>query len=262
MFVATPRDGIAFVTGASSGIGRQVALDLAGLGFTVVANARRADALADLAASAPAPGRIIAAPGDATDTAALAALIDAAVAAHGPIALAFLNVGINAADIRHPLDAGLAWTTFETNVKSVVNAIEPLARHMRQAGRGQIAVNGSVAGYVGFSGAGYYGASKAALVHLCETLRLQLAGDGITVQLVSPGFVETPLTAGARFPMPFLMPVSAASRRIIRGFGSGRFEITFPRRLSWLLKTLRILPYWVYFPLAKAMLSMQPARRK
>jgi NAD(P)-dependent dehydrogenase (short-subunit alcohol dehydrogenase family) len=261
MYRASPADGVAWITGASSGIGRQVAIDLAAEGYTVIATARRAEALNLLAAEPRSTGRIVAAPCDAIDTDAMAALVADIVATHGPIALAFLNVGINAADPRDPFEAKAGWSTFEANVRSVINGLDPLIRHMRQTGRGQMAINASLSGFVGFNGAGYYGASKAALIHLAETLRMQLRPAGITIQVVSPGFIRTPLTADARMPMPFLMSVEEASRRIISGFGTTRFEITFPRRLSWFLKLLRILPYWIYFPLGEKLLSMELSKK-
>jgi NAD(P)-dependent dehydrogenase (short-subunit alcohol dehydrogenase family) len=261
MYCASPADGVAWVTGASSGIGRQVAMDLAAKGFTVIATARRSDELATLALAAKGPGRIIVAPCDATDTDAMAALVAKIIATYGLIALAFLNVGINLADRDNPFEATKGWATFEGNVKSVANGIDPLIRHMRDIGHGQIAINASIAGYVGIAGAGYYGASKAALIHLAETLRMQLTPEGITIQVVSPGFVGTALTAGAPIPMPFLMSVEEASRRIVAGLGTTRFEITFPRRLSWFLKLLRILPYWAYFPLGSTFLSMESKKK-
>jgi NAD(P)-dependent dehydrogenase (short-subunit alcohol dehydrogenase family) len=254
MNTATPPDGVVWITGASSGIGRQVARDFSAKGFTVIATARRADELTALAASAPGPGRVIAAPCDTTDTAAMAALVATIIADHGPIALAFLNVGINGVDWKNPFEATQGWRIFEANVKSVIN--------MRGRGRGQIAVNASLAGYVGLTGSGYYGASKAALIHLCETLRMQLTPAGITVQVVCPGFIGTPLTSGAPFPMPFLMSVEEASRRIVAGFATTRFEITFPRRLSYVLKVIRALPHWIYFPLAARLALMRPRKRK
>lgn len=250
MFIAKPTDGIAWITGASSGIGRQVAIDLAAAGFRVAVSARRADALDALAAGATGPGRILPHACDLTDIAAVRATVAAIIATEGPIALAFLNVGINSVTWRDPFNADNAWTTVEVNVRSVANALEPLIAHMRAQGRGQIVINGSLSSYMGLPGAGYYGASKAALLHLAETLRPQLA-PGITVQVLNCGFVETPLTADAGFPMPFILPVEDAARRIVRGMATSRFEITFPRRLSIILKLVRLLPYGLVLPLIR-----------
>ena len=140
------------------------------------------------------------------------------------------------------------------NLLGTGNCLEPLLKVMVQRRRGRIAIMASVAGYRGLPNAAYYGASKAALINLAEALKLDLDPYGVAVQLIDPGFVETPMTARNPFPMPFLMPVEQAAERIARGLASGRFEITFPRRFTWQLKLLRCLPYSVYFP-------RRPARR-
>lgn len=260
MYIAKPADGIVWITGASSGIGRQVALDLAGLGYRVAVSARRADELDKMAAAHTGPGAILPVSLDLTDREAVAATVTRMVADHGAIALAFLNVGLFAVDRKQPFNAGNAWKTMEGNVKTVINALDPLITHMSEQGRGQIVINASLSSYMGLPGAGYYGASKAALLHLAETLRAQLIHSGLTVQVVNCGFIETPLTSGAKFPMPFLMKVDEASRRIVAGMRSGRFEITFPKRLSWMLKVLRLLPYWLALRLTARAASRSPDR--
>lgn len=118
---------------------------------------------------------------------------------------------------------------------------------MAARGKGQIAVNASLAGYRGLPGAAAYGASKAAAIHLCEALRFDCERHGIRLQLVNPGFVETPMTKRNRFPMPFMVSLEAAAVRIVEGFARGGFEIVFPRRLAWLMKGMRLLPYPAYF---------------
>jgi short-subunit dehydrogenase len=118
---------------------------------------------------------------------------------------------------------------------------------MKARASGRIVLVSSVAGYRGLPRAAAYGASKAALTHLGEALRLSLAPDNITVQVVNPGFVATPLTAKNDFPMPFLMPAEDAAQRILKGLAGSAFEITFPRRFTYFLKLLRILPYGLYF---------------
>ncbi len=107
----------------------------------------------------------------------------------------------------------------------------------------------SVAGYRGLPTAAAYGASKAALINLCESLWLDLKGSGIRLQVINPGFVRTPLTEKNDFKMPALIEPDEAAERILKGLLSDRFEITFPKRFVYLLKLLRILPYRWYFNL-------------
>lgn len=261
MYTAKPADGIVWITGASSGIGRQVALDLAALGYRVAVSARRGEELDAMAARYTGPGAILPYPLDLTDREAVAATVAGMIAEHGTIALAFLNVGLFAVDRKQPFAAENAWKTMEGNVKTVINALDPLIAHMSAQRRGQIVINASLSSYIGLPGAGYYGASKATLLHLSETLRAQLIHLGITVQVVNCGFIETPLTSGAKFPMPFLMKVDQASRRIISGMQSGRFEITFPKRLSWMLKALRLLPYPIALRLTARAASRSPDKQ-
>lgn len=261
MYTAKPADGIVWITGASSGIGRQVALDLAAQGYRVAVSARRGDELAAMAAVQSGPGAILPYPLDLTDREAVAETVARMIADHGDIALAFLNVGLFAVDRKQPFAAENAWKTMEGNVKTVFNALDPLIARMSGRRRGQIVINASLSSYIGLPGAGTYGASKAALLHLSETLRAQLIHEGITVQVVNCGFIATPLTAGAKFPMPFLMQVDEAARRIIAGMRSGRFEITFPKRLSWMLKVLRLLPYPIALRLTARAASRSPDKR-
>ena len=114
---------------------------------------------------------------------------------------------------------------------------------------GQIAIVASVAGYRGLPGGGAYGASKAALIALAESLRCDLQRHDVLMQVINPGFVRTPMTAVNAFPMPFLLEADDAARRIIRGLQRTAFEIAFPWRLVWLLKMLRCLPARAYFAL-------------
>lgn len=249
---AVPADGVAWVTGASSGIGRMVALRLARDGFVVAASARGEGDLAALVAEAAgAGGRIEAFPLDVTDPAATAATVAAIEARLGPIALAILNAGVyrpvDGADL--DLDACLA--TVRVNLDGTIGCLVPVIAAMRARRAGQIAVVSSVAGYRGLPTSAAYGGSKAALFNLAESLRFDLEPIGIRIQVVAPGFVDTPATRRNPFPMPFLMPVAAAADRLVDGLRGSAFEITFPRRFTWGLKLLRILPYRLYFPLVR-----------
>jgi NAD(P)-dependent dehydrogenase (short-subunit alcohol dehydrogenase family) len=247
-FRAAPADGVAWVTGASSGIGRATALELVRRGWTVVATARRQAELDALAAEPASMGRIRAEAGDVTDAARMAAIVDGMASRHGPLALAFLNAGTYFQD-KGDFDAALVMRTFAVNVGGAAHCLEPVLRVMKARGKGQVAVNASVAGYGGLPRSVAYGPSKAALINMCASLRFAMAEAGINVQVVCPGFVGTPLTDQNDFPMPFLIPAEEAARRICDGFAKAGFEIAFPRRMALLLKALNLLPYRLYFPL-------------
>ena len=130
-FRASPRDGVAFVTGASSGIGRAVALLLAERGFTVAVSARRGAELDAVAKQSP---KIFAYPGDVAEAAKMAAIIAAIEASHGPIALAFLNAGVYFPSERKKFDADVAWRTFEVNVGGAIDCLGPLLEAWYRAG--------------------------------------------------------------------------------------------------------------------------------
>ncbi|OCW58882.1 SDR family NAD(P)-dependent oxidoreductase [Hoeflea olei] len=249
-YSATPNDGSAWVTGASSGIGRALALKLAREGFTVHATARSADALAELEKEAqPLKGRIIAAPGDVTDSGAMAAVARRIDTEGGGLALAVFNAGVYLPVHGETLKVEDFDKTFAVNLSGVVNCLVPAIERMKPRGRGQIAIVSSVTGYGGMPTSAAYGATKAALINMAESLKFDLDKLGVRIQVINPGFVDTPATADNAFEMPALMQPEDAADRIASGLKSNGFEITFPRRFTYVLKLLQFLPYPAYFAL-------------
>ena len=140
---------------------------------------------------------------------------------------------------------------YRINVRTVAAMGRAALPGMLARGSGHIAIMASVAGYRGLPNGGSYGPTKAALINLAETLRLELAPAGITVSVVNPGFVDTPATQKNDFDMPDLMPVEDAAAALEAGLVAGRFEISFPWRFTRLMKLIRLLPNWLYLRLAK-----------
>jgi len=244
---AKPKDGFVWITGASSGIGRAVALELAHRGFRVAATARRRDALDELTRLNE---NIYAFPGDVTDRDKMASIVSEIESIHGPIALAFLNAGLYLPAERRGFLPEIIAQTFDVNIGGTVNSLAPALDVMRKRRAGQIVITSSLAGYGGIPGSLAYCATKSALISMAETLRLTAAADGINVQVVNPGFVATAMTSSdTSFEMPFLMTAEEAAKRICDGFDHGGFEITFPRVLAWSFKIARLLPYPLFSPM-------------
>jgi len=250
--------GCVWITGASSGLGRALATALARQGRIVVASARSKETLDAVAAECrEGRGRIVAMPLDVTDRSAAAAAAESIEREVGMIDLAVLNAGTHKPDSAGDFDAGAVREILDLNLMGVVHGLEALLPRMMGRGRGQIAIVASLAGCCGLPYAAAYGASKAGLINLAESLRPELQRAGVKLQIVNPGFVRTPLTDRNDFPMPFLMELDDAVAAFLRGLASERFEIFFPRRLAYVLKLLRLLPYPLYFALTRRLLRDQ-----
>ena len=246
-FTARPEHGCAWVTGASSGIGRAVALKLAAAGFTVAVTARDQAKLATLAAESN--GRIHAFPADVTDAAAVIRILGEIEGRCGRLALAVLNAGVFLpvhGEAMRQLDFD---KTFAVNLHGTVHCLLPAVEAMKRSGHGQIALVSSVTGYGGLPTSAAYGATKAALINMAESLRFDLDKLGIRIQVINPGFVDTPATAQNEFPMPALVTPDKAATEILKGLAGKGFEITFPKRFTYGLKLGRFLPYGLYFAL-------------
>ena len=248
MSAAKPTDGIAWITGASTGIGAAVAARLVRDGWTVAITARAEDRLRALAAAHP--GRMIVAPGDITDAAAMASVRARIEAESGrPVALAILNAGAWKEMGAEDFDLAAFAMMVQTNLIGTAAVLDTVMPGMIARRAGQIAIVASVAGYRGLPRAVAYGATKSALISMAESLKFDLDRVGVTMTVINPGFVRTPMTDTNRFPMPFLLEVDDAAGRIVRGLARGGFEVTFPWQLAWPLKLLQILPARLFFAL-------------
>lgn len=243
--------GLAWITGGGTGIGRALALRLAADGWQVVVSGRRPEPLEETASLAP--GAVHAWPLDVTDVAAVRRAVADIETKHGPIALAVLNAGMYQAVKLDSFKAEVMAEHMKVNYQGVVNGMDALLPAMRKRKSGHMVLVASVAGYRGLPLASAYGPTKAALINLAESLKYMFEKAGLTISVCNPGFVETPLTEGNKFPMPFLMKVDDAAAALQRGIYARKFEIAFPTRFVLILKFMRALPYWAYFPLIKRM---------
>jgi len=241
-------DGVVWITGASAGIGRQLALKMVREGYIVVGTARNEDRLAELALEvSDLEGRFYSLPCDVTDREGMANAVFAIEATYGPIRLAVLNAGNYWPVAGEAMDLDDYRKNYEVNLFGVLNGLAPVVEKMKNHGKGQVALVASVSGYTGLPAASAYGACKAALINMAESLKFDFDKLNIRIQIVNPGFIDTPLTDKNDFAMPFKMPVDKAVDRMLHGFERGGFEITFPRRFTYILKVLRWLPHSVYF---------------
>jgi short-subunit dehydrogenase len=218
----------AVVTGASSGIGRAVAVELARRGVPVGAVARRADRLADLRRTAA--GRIETEVADVTDRPALAAAVRRLADRLGPIDLLVANAGVAGGEVE---------AVMRVNFLGVVHAIDAVLPTMLARGRGHLVGVSSLAAYKGLPGSAAYSASKAAVNAYLEGLRIELRPRGVAVTCVCPGFVRTEMTADKTHPMPFLMDADRAARRIVSALRRRPAVYDFPKRMRavmWLAK--------------------------
>jgi NAD(P)-dependent dehydrogenase (short-subunit alcohol dehydrogenase family) len=246
-----------WVVGASSGIGAELARALQRRGARIAVSARRADALRDVMAAQPAPG----APGpmvpaeilplDVNDADALADACRQLRERWGGIDLVLWVAGTYQPMQAANFELGAARRMLDTNLMAVFGGLAALLPMLIEQRAGGIALVSSVAGYSGLPQALVYGPTKAALINLAESLYLDLHPSGIGVYLVSPGYVDTPATAGNAYRMPALISAHEAAAATLDGIAAGRFDIHYPKRFTLWLKFARLLPYRLYFALVR-----------
>lgn len=243
---------IAWITGAGKGIGRALALRLARDGWTIAASARTASDLEELTASAP-PGAVHPFVLDVTDLPATQAVVGEIERRLGALDLVVFNAGTYVPTDVTPFKPEAFRVQLEVNVMGVVHGLSAIVPLFVERRTGHIAVMSSVAGYRGLPAAAAYGATKAALINMCESMKTELEPHGVAMSVICPGFVKTPLTDKNTFPMPFLIEADEAAEYIVRGLAAGKFEIAFPPFFALIMKTLRILPNALFFALSRRM---------
>ncbi len=235
------KDQIVWVIGASSGIGSALARELAARGATLALSSRRKDELESLKAGLGARHRIFVL--DVTEAETALRTAQAIRAAFGRIdRIVFLAAAYTPMKT-DALDLAVAKGIVDVNLTgafNIVHAAVPILKSQKT--KSQLALCGSVAGYIGLPGGQPYSATKAAIINLAESLHAECK-DTIDIKLVSPGFVRTVLTDKNNFNMPMIIEPEQAAKEIADGLLSRRFEIHFPKKFTTFLKMLRLFPY-------------------
>jgi short-subunit dehydrogenase len=237
---------VAIVTGASSGIGWELAKTLAAQQCAVGVVARRKDRLDALVQEIHAAGgKAAAAAADVSDRAQTLAAIGSLRAQLGPVDLLIANSGVGMPTTLEPMNTEDIETMLKVNTLGVVYSIEAVLPEMLQRGKGHLAAVSSLAAYLGMPGESGYCASKAAVNSYMDGLRVQLRRRGIHVTTICPGFIETPMTAHNTFAMPWLLKADRAAQLIVRALGRKKKVYNFPWQLSLLLKLAAWAPDWI-----------------
>ncbi|MCA1816751.1 MAG: SDR family NAD(P)-dependent oxidoreductase [Acidobacteria bacterium] len=238
---------VVLVTGASSGIGRSLAVELGGRGASVGLVARRAESLNEVAREVEAAGgRALALAADVTDAAAVRAAAESLRAKFGAVDVLVANAGVGTLTDDYARLGGQVAETVEINLHGAANSVAAVLPEMIARGQGHLVAISSLASYRGLPKSGAYCASKAAMNALFESLRLDLKGTGVIVTIIKPGFIKTPLTAGREAQMPYLMELDDATRKILRAIETRRTSYAFPWQLASLVRLGRLMPDRLY----------------
>ncbi len=240
-----------WLTGASSGIGAALAEILLQQGHHLALSARSEAPLQALAERWPQ--QVLVLPGDLGDAEQVRAIGQRIAAAWGALDCAILNAGTCEYIDARAFEAAMVERVVRANLFSAAHCIEAALPLLRRGHQPHLVAVASSVTFLPLPRAEAYGASKAALRYLCESLRLDLAAEGIAVTLVSPGFVDTPLTRRNDFPMPMRWPVERAARHIAERLPRRPFEIAFPGAFVAILLLLAHLPRRLQLALGRRM---------
>tara|TARA_X000000368_G_scaffold389461_1_gene351860 strand:- start:321 stop:1079 length:759 start_codon:yes stop_codon:yes gene_type:complete len=248
-------DKTIWITGASTGIGRALAIKFAKNGWNVAASARRKNLLKELE---ELNKNIYSFPLDVTDKEKCKEVFKKIEDKFKSIDISFFSTGTWDPGREKEIDVEQIENVMKINFFGTLNCIKSVEKYYRNRGNGHISIVSSIAGYRGLPNSTGYGPSKSALNNLAESLFFDFNRYGVRVSLISPGFIKTPMTDKNDFKMPFLRTADFAADKIYEGLvNSNKFEIHFPKQLTLILKLLRILPYSLYLKLISKLTKYQ-----
>ena len=244
-----------WITGASSGIGKALALKFAKEGWQVAASARRENLLNELS---KLNKNISSFPLDVNNKDKCKETFKLIKNKYQNIDICFFCTGTWDPKKEKDIDIEQIEHVMKVNFFGTLNCIKAVEQYFKDKKSGHISIVSSVAGYRGLPNSTGYGASKAALNNLAESLYFDFGRQNVRVSLVSPGFIKTPMTDKNEFKMPFLKTPEFAAEKIYNGLVNGSsFEIDFPKELTMILKLLKILPNRLYLYLIKKLTKLQ-----
>ena len=235
---------LAWITGGGNGIGKALALALDKRGWQVIISGRTEQ---KLQAVVELGQKIAYLTLDVTDREQSQQVFNTLYEKYGLPDVVVLNAGDYTPMPVDEFNLDLIYKLNQVNYLGVMNGLASILPLMKARKSGQILLMASVAGYRGLPDAAPYGATKAALINFCEAMYIPLKKEGVLLRIINPGFVTTQLTAKNTFKMPAEITSTEAAGRIVKSLASESFEITFPKRFTYILKILRILPYRLYF---------------
>ena len=232
-----------WITGASSGIGKALAVKFSLEGWKVAISARRKEILDEMAEKE----NIFSYPLDVTNQNQIKDVFSKIINDFGDLDLCVFSSGTYDPKLEQEINIKQNKFVMETNFFGVLYCIKTVEKYFKEKKEGHISIVSSIAGYRGLPNSSGYGPSKAALTNLTESLYFDFKKYNVRISLVSPGFIKTPLTDKNEFQMPFIKSPEFAAEKMFKGLTKTKaFEIHFPKALTVILKILRILPYKVY----------------
>ena len=246
-----------WITGASSGIGKALAIKFANHGWKVAASARRENLLNDLRKSNP---NIFPFPLDVKDEKLTQNVFKNILEKFKSLDICVFCTGIHDPEAEMKLSSEKIREIMETNFFGTLNSVMAVSNYFRERKNGHISIVSSVAGYRGLPAASGYCASKSALISLAESLYFDFKRYNVRVSVVNPGFIKTPMTDKNKFPMPMIKSAEFAAEKMFIGLTKkNSFEIHFPIAFTMMMKLLKIMPNWLYLLLLKK--GMRTIRR-